>query len=364
MPSSVPLALSKEHCQNAKREVYQSCAGAKEGREGEGHQERYAVLFDSEDFYISCSVLADVYPALPGEITTSDHIQMYLAVSLNDLVLTASCTIGKAEAASRRNEKLARRNPDRLQKQLDDLKAIESSGGKLTSHEQKILEELERDLKAVRRAREALGDKAPAFESRARGGRDGERGGGGGVLGKRRRDGDEMESDESDIPDDVKSIPMPRDTPPPIPKEILDKWYQARRERHGYGAGGRGGQGTNANNTPLGETSRFRTDSREGSNTEGLPSRPVVEVKTVYEAAPVIRDLRKEAVSAFVPAAVRTKMQKAKGVGGLVEPEEADRLEKEGYLGTGTGEAGGQQELRSARDPRAVMVEDIEDEDD
>jgi hypothetical protein len=357
--------LSKGHSQNAKREVYQPCRGAKEGREGEGHQERYAALFDSEDFYVSCSVLADVYQVLPGEITPSDYTQMYLAVFLNNLVLTTSCKIGKAEAASRRNEKLARRNPDRLQKQLDDLKAIESSGGKLTSHEQKILEELERDLKAVRKAREALGDKAPAFEPRARGGRDGERGGrGGGVLGKRRRDGDEMESDESDIPDDVKGIPMPRDTPPPIPKEILDKWYQARRERHGYGAGGRGGQGTNANNTPLGETSRFRTDSREGSNTEGLPSRPVVKAKTVYEAAPVIRDLRKEAVSVFVPAAVRMKMQKAKGVGGLVEPEEADRLEKEGYLGTGTGETGSQQELRSARDSRAVMVEDVEDEDD
>jgi hypothetical protein len=157
---------------------------------------------------------------------------------------------------------------------------------------------------------------------------------------------------------------MPRDTPPPIPKEILDKWYQARRERHGYGAGGRGGQGTNANSTPLGETSRYRPDSGEGSNAEGLPPRPAVEVKTVYEAAPVIRDLRKEAVSAFVPAAVRTKMQKAKGVGGLVEPEEADRLEKEGYLGTASGETSSHGEERSVRDPRAAMVEEVEDEDD
>ncbi len=284
---------------------------------------------------------------------------------MSDLTLTTSRTIGKAEAASRRNEKLARRNPDRLQKQLDDLKAIESSGGKLTSHEKKVLEELERDLKAVRKARDTLGDKAPTFGSGARGGKDCERGGGrgGGVLGKRRRDGDEMESDESDIPDDVKSIPMPRDTPPPIPKEILDKWYQARRDRHGYSAGGRGGQGTNANNTPLGEMSRFRPETGEGSSAEGLRPKPTVEVKTVYEAAPVIRDLRKEAVSAFVPAAVRMKMQKAKGVGGLVEPEEADRLEKEGYLGTLTGESDGQRRERSSRDPRAAMVEEVEDDD-
>lgn len=283
---------------------------------------------------------------------------MYPVLLLNDLILTTSYTTGKAEAASRRNEKLARRNPDRLQKQLDDLKAIESSGGKLTSHEQKVLQELERDLKAVRKAREALGDKAPVFGSGARGGR------GVGVLGKRRRDGDEMESDESDIPDDVKSIPMPRDTPPPIPKEILDKWYQARRERHGYGAGGRGEQGTNANNTLLGETSRFRPDSGKGSSAEGLAPRPAVEVKTVYEAAPIIRDLRKEAVSAFVPAAVRMKMQKAKGVGGLVEPEEADRLEKEGYLGMSSGENSRQRETeRPVRDPRVATVEEVEDED-
>ena len=58
--------------------------------------------------------------------------------------------VGKAEAASRRNEKLARRNPDRLQKQLDELKAIQTSGGTLTSHEKTVLEGLERDLKAVR----------------------------------------------------------------------------------------------------------------------------------------------------------------------------------------------------------------------
>ena len=121
---------------------------------------------------------------------------------------------------------------------------------------------------------------------------------------------------------------------------------------------------TNANNTPLGETSRFRADSGEGSNAECLPPSPAVEVKAVYEAAPMIRDLRKEAVSAFVPAAVRMKMQKAKGVGGLVEPEEADGLEMAGYLGTITRENNGQREERSVKDPRAAMVEEVEDEDD
>jgi hypothetical protein len=99
---------------------------------------------------------------------------------------------------ARRNEKLARRNPERLQKQLDDLKAIEGSGGKLTAHENTALENLEKDLQAVRKAREALGDAAPKSGSGGfrNGDRDGGRGGfgggrGGGVLGKRRRDDEE-----------------------------------------------------------------------------------------------------------------------------------------------------------------------------
>lgn len=271
---------------------------------------------------------------------------------------------GKAEAASRRNEKLARKNPDRLQKQLDDIKAIQTSGGTLTSHEKTVLEGLERDLKAVRKAREALGDAAPKFgsgERRDGGNRGGREGRGEGVLGKRRRD-DESTS-EDDVPKDVKRIPMPRDTPPPIPKEVLDKWYQKRRERMGQNNTNRG---TNANMMPLGD------NERKVGYVDGAPERPGnvapnVEAKTVYEAKPVVRDLRKEAVS-FVPAAVRAKLDKLKGVGGLVEPEEADKLEKAGYMGTakrsGSAEEGENDETYSAqRGPRAAMVEEVEDED-
>ena len=226
------------------------------------------------------------------------------------------------------------------------------------------MEGLEKDLKAVRKARETLGDAAPKFGS---GPRDGGRGGlggnrgsrGGGVLGKRRRD--DEESSDSDVPEDVKSIPMPRDTPPPIPKEILDKWYQARRERLGLNRGpDNAGRGTNANMTPLGENARKIGGA-------GQAQMPPVEVKTVYEAKPVIRDLRKEAV-AFVTAAVRVKMDKGKGVGGLVEPEEADRLEKEGYMKTtrpadGDWQGEGDEEYPAQRGSRTVMMEEVEDED-
>jgi len=272
--------------------------------------------------------------------------------------------IGKAEAASRRNEKLARKNPDRLQKQLDDLKAIQTSGGTLTSHEKTILEDLERDVKAVRKAREALGDAAPKFgsgERRDGGNRGGREGRGGGILRKRRRD--DGSSSEEDVPEDVKRIPMPRDTPPPIPKEALDKWYQKRRERMGQNNASRG---TNANMMPLGNNER-RVGYADGAPERPANVAPKVEAQTVYEAKPVVRDLRKEAVS-FVPAAVRAKLDKSKGVGGLVEPEEADKLERAGYMGTakigGSAEEGECNETYSAqRGPRAAMVEEVEDED-
>ncbi len=250
-------------------------------------------------------------------------------------MLTSST--GKAEVAARRNEKLAQRNPERIQKQIDDLKQITTAGGKLTKHEESILEGLERDLKTVNKAREALGDRAPTF---SRGGGPRQDGRGGAVLGKRRRDRDDDSSGDSDVPHDVKNIPMPRDTPPPIPKEVLDKWYAKRRANR------------NANDTPLGQR-----DGQPSRQEERTPA--PVESKTVYEAKPIVRDLRKEAASAFMPAAVRAKLQKSSGQGGLMEPEEADRLEEEGYLQTAPENANLPAETSR---PRRVTMEEMGEE--
>lgn len=149
---------------------------------------------------------------------------------------------------------------------------------------------------------------------------------------------------------------MPRDTPPPIPKEILDQWYAKRRaERNANNPGNNSG---NANNTPLGD--RPGRPSYQPSQQHTTPAAPV-EVKTVYEAAPQVRDLRKEAVSAFTPTAVQLKLQKSKGKAGLMEPEEADRLEKEGYLKAAPDtDTGTTPTTRSQQ----VTVEEVEDEDD
>ena len=249
----------------------------------------------------------------------------------------------------RRNEKLARKNPDRLQKEIDDLKAITTNGGKLSKVEEQMLEGLEKEIKAVRRARETLGDKAPTF-GRAWNGRGESRGDG--VLGKRRRGSPGASSDDDDdVPDEVRRIPMPRDTPPPIPKEVMDEWWARRRARRAA---------ENPNHIAV-----------EGKKEAPAP----VEAKTVYEAAPVTRNLQQEAVSAFVPAAVRAKMSKARGQDGLIDPEEADRLEREGYIKSGgatagatAGAPGRDQELEDGegtqqnQHPRAVVMEEVEDE--
>jgi len=189
----------------------------------------------------------------------------------------------KSTLASQRTEKLARRNPHRLQTQIDALIEERDRSGTLRPRDKELLERLEREAGAVKRARERLGvkdDDRPRHHDRGEGG--------GGVLGKRRRD-EMKEPESSDTDPDVRDIPMPKDTEhmPPIP-----------RRRRG-------------------------------------PAQPKPEpapAQTVYSSAPQVRDLRKEATSRFVPAAVASKMAAAKGQGGkLLEPEEADALEKAGY---------------------------------
>ena len=205
----------------------------------------------------------------------------------------------KANVQAQRNEKLARRNPARIQRDIDQLKDLDQSGA-LRPHERQRLTELEKDLVAVNRAREALGDKAPQFKPERRhdndfgdrGAREGGRGGrGGGVLGKRTRDGHRKEDDSSDTDADVASIPMPRDTPPPIPRQ--------------------------------------RQRKNEPSD-EAAPEPKKAQI--VYEGAGQKRDFLKEATK-FMPAAVAQKMKLAKGEGRLLEPEEFDKLREDGYMG-------------------------------
>lgn len=114
---------------------------------------------------------------------------------------------GKAAVQKERTEKLARRNPDRLQRQVDELKeAIEA--GKNTAHNKKTLAELERDLAAVRKARKALGieDKEPVQKRKRDEGEAGEGGGAAGDWRARRRETRLGKAEESDS--GVSSVPI------------------------------------------------------------------------------------------------------------------------------------------------------------
>jgi WW domain binding protein 11 len=237
---------------------------------------------------------------------------------------------GKAEAQARRNEKLGRRNPDRLQKQIDDLKALEAAGD-IKPREKQILADLERDLRAVQKAREALGERAPQYGKREssqhviKESNDNK----GNILGKRRHDGERKplhqntihqdESSGSETDESIRRIPMPKDTPPPIP-------HAYRRTNHNRPVN------ANANMEPLGE-GPGGGERQPQPNAHTLPPKPIIEARTIYSSAPLIRDLKREAVERFVPTVVRRKQEAARGVGGhLVEPEEMDRLEAEGYV--------------------------------
>lgn len=214
----------------------------------------------------------------------------------------------KKQVQAQRNEKLARRNPERLQKQIDELKELESRGV-LRPKDKETLTQLEKDLRGVRRAREALGDAAPKFAERR------DYGAGGDVrqeqrerrqnLGKRRRGEEDAHGSDSgeETDPDVRSIPMPRDTPPPIPAQP--------RKAH------------------------------------GLPAKPVpaAPAQTVYSSAPQLRDLKKEAVR-FMPSVVAAQKARTKGQGRLLEPEEADRLEKSGYMAAQEAAEAGEKEER------------------
>lgn len=151
---------------------------------------------------------------------------------------------------------------------------------------------------------------------------------------------------------------MPRDTPPPIPRPRPGRG--ANREPLGRDRGvGRGGDGE-------GEV--------EVEVDLSLPSKPVVGAaggqsgglgrgdgggRKVYEAAPQIRDLRKEATARFVPSVVKRNIDASKGKRRLLEEEEVEGLERAGYAPGGAAAAakGGQPGAAGERGRDGFMVD-------
>ncbi|KAK4635200.1 hypothetical protein CLAFUW4_00389 [Fulvia fulva] len=241
----------------------------------------------------------------------------------------------KKNLQSQRNEKLARRNPERLQRQIDELKELEARGS-LRPKDKETLTQLEKDLKGIRRARDALGDAAPKFPSHDRPERREPRNAREEQqqrrqhLGKRRRDQDEVHSDSEDTDPEVRDIPMPRDTPPPIPRDPNRKPFKDPQI------------GPDGQRVP-----------------HALPTKPVAAAapQVVYTSAPQLRDLKKEATK-FVPSAVRQKQKQVKGNSGrLLEAEEIDKLEKSGYYAAGQAAKAAELEARFDQTAHEVAAE-------
>ena len=258
----------------------------------------------------------------------------------------------KTQLAAQRAEKLARRNPNRLERQIEALVEEEGKSGSLRPKDKQTLDTLRKDVAAIKRAREKLGVRG---DDRGFGGGDG---GGGGTAGRKRKwdgDGDgngdrrdgrdgrgreqgcgregferrrnRQDFDEGGGSDDgfstdesVRRIPMPRDTPPPIP--AARRW-----QRHDHN-----GRDRAADN----EARRESDEGHLARNTKGMTmdedKASTTQAKTVYEAAPAVRDLRKEATAKFIPSAVKGKLDLVQGKGRLLEEDEVVSLSKSGYV--------------------------------
>lgn len=318
------------------------------------------------------------------------------AAAQRKLEKTRALRKSKAAIQAQRTTRLATRNPLRLEQTIASLKSHqESQGGKLGPQEKKALEDAERDLVRVRKARETVGvkDGPPGRNEGGGGGRG--RGAGGQGLGVKRlrremegknkgeRESEEEEDDDGEETDeDVRRIPMPRDTPPPI-----------SRRPHPHPAS-TSASASNANLEPLGParlppssyTPDDITTTTTISQSPASAPAPVPAVIKIYESAPQVRDLRREAVASFVPEVVRRKLDAVRGKGKLLEEEELRELEKGGYTnvvggGGGTSATGGEmnkkdkgdeeeeeefrkEEERFEREVRMVAsVEELDDED-
>lgn len=145
------------------------------------------------------------------------------------------------ERAKVRNEKLARRNPYRLEKMVTALQSIPAEFR--SQNEIKQLEEMEKELRLIKKARAETGveeeEKAPP-------------------RGRKEKEKKEGEESESETDDEVRGIKLPPGPLPPLPGQEEKK-------------------------------------------------------QIVYEAKPILRDLRKEAAK-FVPTHVKKRVGDAPAV--------------------------------------------------
>ncbi len=284
----------------------------------------------------SCRRPAETWEAKSAQKGSAPFTRPSSSTSPHALTYPLPGKTGKAAVQAQRTTRLAARNPNRLERQIADLQALPSP----SARDKKALEDAERELARVRRAKEKLGGGDHHLHGqshRDQPSREGGAGGGGRLLGKRTtREWDGADSrkgigragagagqDEADAGStsgeetdaSVRAIPMPRDTPPPIPHPSRNRNRPHPHPHHAPNVQNATTSNlTNANLEPVSSARGLDTQplsqpgpgSSAASATAAAAS-PPPPPKTVYEAKPIVRDLRKEAVNKFVPEAVRRR---------------------------------------------------------
>ncbi|KAK9246180.1 hypothetical protein V1506DRAFT_536090 [Lipomyces tetrasporus] len=207
----------------------------------------------------------------------------------------------KAEKAQRMTEKLSKRNPDRIARQIQTLKELDQEG-RLQGPDKKLLADLEKQLALVNKAHEKVwqgdGNKGPTAvndgETRNSGLRDRHQNKSGVYVLK----GLERRSIYWD----------PLFNPTGLPPEGFpyQEWSDGEQD-------GEDVPSEDVEYRPeLGETDASGIPLPKGPALRFQPPKPEpAPIKTTYEAAPIVRDLKKESAS-FIPASVIQRAQQRK----------------------------------------------------
>ncbi|KAG5520104.1 hypothetical protein PMAC_001180 [Pneumocystis sp. 'macacae'] len=227
----------------------------------------------------------------------------------------------KAEKQRHRDEKLAKRDPAKIEAQILELRGLEQKG-QLSALDQSNLEILESDLKRIRKIRKHLGPIIESEKTKAREAKEIKQQQkipknpersiyydpiynpyGVPPPGMPYKEWSSMEDSDSSsegpsTPESIAEIPMPEGSPPP--SSCLNKKERQHRQKYSK----RPNKMMEKNN-PVNSLDRpEKRIKNDGSVKES--SQPMPMPTIVYTADSVLRNLKKESI-AFVPTAVRHK---------------------------------------------------------
>ncbi|KAG4301714.1 hypothetical protein PCANB_001804 [Pneumocystis canis] len=226
----------------------------------------------------------------------------------------------KAEKQKLRDEKLARRDPNKIEAQIHEFKRLEEKG-QLSALDRSNLSILESDLKKVLKARKHIGPIIESEKTKARDAKEEKRlqkipknpkksiyydpiynPYGVPPPGMPYKEWSDTEDDKPSTPESIAAIPMPEGSPPPSSCLLYKKEKKLYQKRFKH-LNKTLQENVSISQTPLHSENRNK-DENNGFVEEipPLTSTPII----VYSADSILRDLKKES-TAFIPTAVRRK---------------------------------------------------------